>query len=134
MNDPISIRPSGARPLGGHLIAGSNISYIATLVKRHSRCVMLDKVKKKDTESVVSALIKQANKLPTELYKSLTWARGKELSDHKRFTLKKILTFTFVTLAIYGSVVPMRTLIVCLGSVFQKILTYQFPRKLNLVL
>jgi len=49
---------------------------------------MLVKVKNKNTESVVSALIKQVHKLPTELYKSLTWDRGKELADHKRFTLK----------------------------------------------
>ena len=48
---------------------------------------MLVKVKKKDTESVVSALIKQSKKLPNELYKSLTWDRGKEMADHQRFTL-----------------------------------------------
>jgi len=72
----------------GDLIAGSNNSYIATLVERHSRYTMLVKVKNKNTESVVSALIKQVHKLPTELYKSLTWDRGKELADHKRFTLK----------------------------------------------
>lgn len=48
---------------------------------------MLVKVTGKDTESVISALIKHAHKLPTELYKSLTWDRGKELADHKRFTL-----------------------------------------------
>jgi IS30 family transposase len=71
----------------GDLIAGSNNSYIATLVERHTRYVMLAKVKNKDTESVVSALIKQSKKLPNELYKSLTWDRGKELSDHQRFTL-----------------------------------------------
>ena len=41
----------------------------------------------KDTQTVVSALIKQAKKLPAELYKSLTWDRGKELSAHKQFTL-----------------------------------------------
>jgi IS30 family transposase len=35
----------------------------------------------------VSALIKQAHKLPRELYKSLTWDRGKELAGHRRFTL-----------------------------------------------
>jgi len=46
------------------------------------------KVKNKDTESVVSALTKQAKKLPIELYKSLTWDRGKELSDHKRFKME----------------------------------------------
>jgi IS30 family transposase len=48
---------------------------------------MLVKVANKDTESVVSALIKQSKKLPRELYKSLTWDRGKELADHYKFTL-----------------------------------------------
>lgn len=72
----------------GDLLGGSKNSYIATLVERHSRYVMLAKVKNKDTESVVSALIKQAKKLPDELYKSLTWDRGKELADHQRFTLE----------------------------------------------
>ncbi len=41
----------------------------------------------KDTQTVISALIKQAKTLPNELYKSLTWDRGKELTDHRRFTL-----------------------------------------------
>jgi IS30 family transposase len=72
----------------GDLIGGSKNSYIATLVERYSRYVMLAKVKNKDTESVVSALIKQSKKLPDELYKSLTWDRGKELADHQRFTLE----------------------------------------------
>jgi IS30 family transposase len=71
----------------GDLIAGSNNSYIATLVERHTRYVMLVRVNSKDTETVISALIKNARKLPTELYKSLTWDRGKEMSDHQRFTL-----------------------------------------------
>ena len=71
----------------GDLIGGSKNSYIATLVERHTRYVMLAKVKNKDTESVVSALIKQSKKLPSELHKSLTWDRGKELADHQRFTL-----------------------------------------------
>ena len=48
---------------------------------------MLAKVANKDTRTVVSALIKQAKRLPDELYKSLTWDRGKELADHRRFTL-----------------------------------------------
>jgi len=60
----------------GDLISGSNNSHIATLVERHSRYVILVKVKGKDTETVISALIKHAKKLPTELYKSLTWDRG----------------------------------------------------------
>lgn len=71
----------------GDLIGGSRNSYIATLVERHSRYVMLVKVANKDTQSVVSALIKQAHRLPRELRKSLTWDRGKELADHPRLTL-----------------------------------------------
>ena len=91
---PISERPAEVedRAVPGHwegdLIAGSNLSFIATLVERHSRYVMLVKVPSKDTVTVVNALIKHSKKLPTELYKSLTWDRGKELADHKRFTLK----------------------------------------------
>ena len=89
----ISERPAAIedRAVPGHwegdLMAGSNNSYIATLVERHTRYAMLAKVKNKDTESVVSALIKQSKKLPRELYKSLTWDRGKEMADHQRFTL-----------------------------------------------
>ena len=95
IKDAISIseRPASVedRAVPGHwegdLIGGSKNSYIATLVERHSRYVMLVKVAHKDTKSVISALIKQSQKLPRELYKSLTWDRGKELADHKRFTM-----------------------------------------------
>jgi len=89
----ISERPASVedRAVPGHwegdLLAGSKNSHIATLVERHTRFVMLVKIPSKDTETVVNALIKHAQKLPTELYKSLTWDRGKELSDHKRFSL-----------------------------------------------
>ncbi len=71
----------------GDLIMGSNNSQIATLVERHTRYVMLVRVKGKDTKTVINALIKHAHKLPRELYKSLTWDRGKEVADHQRFTL-----------------------------------------------
>lgn len=71
----------------GDLLVGSNNSQIATLVERHSRYCMLVRIKRRDTATVIDALIKQSRKLPRELYKSLTWDRGKELADHKRFTL-----------------------------------------------
>lgn len=71
----------------GDLLFGSKNSQIATLVERHTRYVMLAKVDSKDTETVINTLIKHAHKLPKELYKSLTWDRGKEMADHKRFTL-----------------------------------------------
>ncbi len=71
----------------GDLLCGSNNSQIATLVERHTRYVMLVRLKRKDTETVINALIKQAHKLPRELYKSLTWDRGSEMADHTRFSL-----------------------------------------------
>lgn len=71
----------------GDLLFCSRNSQIATLVERQTRYVMLVKVSSKDTEAVVNALITHARKLPQELYESLTWDRGKEMADHKRFTL-----------------------------------------------
>lgn len=93
--DAVSIRERPAsvedRAVPGHwegdLLAGSKNSFIATLVERQTRYVMLAKVENKSTDIVIPALIKQARKLPTELYKSLTWDRGPELSDHKQFTV-----------------------------------------------
>ena len=71
----------------GDLLCGSNNSQIATLVERHTRYVMLVRVPSKDTRTVINALIKQAHKLPRELYKSLTWDRGAEMADHQKFSL-----------------------------------------------
>jgi IS30 family transposase len=93
--DAVSIRERPAevedRAIPGHwegdLISGSKNSHIATLVERRSRFTMLVKVKGKDTASVVTALTKQVRKLPVELRRSLTWDRGMELAQHKRFTV-----------------------------------------------
>jgi len=95
ITDTVSIRERPAsvedRAVPGHwegdLLFGNQNSQIATLVERHTRYVMLAKVDDKDSETVINALIKQAHKLPRELYKSLTWDRGSEMADHKRFTL-----------------------------------------------
>ena len=89
----ISERPASAedRAVPGHwegdLLFGSKNSQIATLVERRTRYAMLVKVTGKDSETVINALIKHARKLPEELYQSLTWDRGKEMAEHKRFTL-----------------------------------------------
>src|SRR6202049_4158006 len=95
IKDLVSIRERPAavedRAVPGHwegdLLSGSKNSYIATLVERHPRYVILMKIANKDTQTVISSLSKQAKTLPNELYKSLTWDRGKELADHRRFTL-----------------------------------------------
>jgi IS30 family transposase len=93
--DMISIRERPAavedRAVPGHwegdLLCGSANSYIVTLVERHTRYVLLAKVANRDSQSVITALINQAKRLPDELIKSLTWDRGKEMAQHKRFTL-----------------------------------------------
>src|ERR1035437_4278801 len=97
----ISERPAAVedRAVPGHwegdLLCGDRSSQIATLVERHSRYVMLVKVPRKDTETVINALIKNARRLPQELYQSLTWDRGKEMADHKRFTLATDISVYF---------------------------------------
>jgi len=89
----ISERPPSAkdRAVPGHwegdLVFGSNNSQIATLVERQTRYLMMAKVNSKDTETVINALVKHARQLPRELYASVTWDRGKEMADHRRFTL-----------------------------------------------
>jgi IS30 family transposase len=93
--DTVSIRERPAeaedRAVPGHwegdLLCGSANSYVVTLVERQTRYLMLAKIATRETQSVVTALIKQAKQLPDELYRSLTWDRGSELTDHKRFTL-----------------------------------------------
>jgi IS30 family transposase len=95
INEMVSISERSAtaldRAVPGHweddLLFGSHNSQIATLVERQTRYVMLVKTAGKDTATVVDALIMNARKLPQEPYKSLTWDRGKEMADHKRFTL-----------------------------------------------
>lgn len=95
ITETVSIRERPAeaedRAVPGHwegdLFFGSNNSQIATLVERQTRYLMLVRVADKGSETVINALIKQAHKLPRELYKSLTWDRGSEMAEHKRFSL-----------------------------------------------
>jgi IS30 family transposase len=93
--DAISIRERPAeaedRAIPGHwegdLLAGGKNSYIATLVERHSRFLMLVKVPSKETEAVVAALSEHVRQLPATLRLSLTWDRGLEMAKHKEFTV-----------------------------------------------
>jgi IS30 family transposase len=93
--DAVSIRERPAqaedRAVPGHwegdLLVGSVHSHIATLVERKSRFVILVKVPSNDTRTVVTALSRRIRKLPKQLRRSLTWDRGKEMADHKDFSL-----------------------------------------------
>jgi IS30 family transposase len=101
--DAVSIRQRPAavedRAIPGHwegdLIAGTRNSRIATLVERQSRFVMLVKLERRDSQTVVSALIKQVNQLPRELRKSLTWDRGAEMARHQQIAIATDLELYF---------------------------------------
>ena len=93
--DAVSIRERPAevadRAVPGHwegdLLTGSHNSHIATLVERHSRFTILVQVGGKDTNSVITALTREVNKIPASLKKTLTWDRGSEMAQHKSFTV-----------------------------------------------
>jgi IS30 family transposase len=93
--DAVSIRERPAeasdRAVPGHwegdLLAGAANTHIVTLVERQSRYVLLVKVDGKDTTTVVDALASQVQTLPVQLRATLTWDRGMELADHRRFTV-----------------------------------------------
>src|ERR1700678_2190189 len=79
--EAISIRERPAevddRAIPGHwegdLLRGSGNSHIATLVERHSRFVLLIKVRSRDTAEVVGPLSQHVRKLPATLRRWLTW-------------------------------------------------------------
>lgn len=90
---PISMRPPEAddRAVPGHwegdMLAGGRNSQIATLVERKSRFVILVRLKERDTVIVTKALADRIQKLPQHLKRSLTWDRGREMAQHKAFTV-----------------------------------------------
>lgn len=96
------------------------------MVERHSRFVMLAKISDNKTATVISALIKQARQLPVELYKTLTWDRGAEMTNHTLFTVATEIEVYFCDPQSPGNAAPMKIRTDCLGSIFQKELTYRF--------
>ena len=90
----------------GDLIIGLDRSAIGTLVERSSRFTMLVHLPREagygltprtkngpalagyGAVTMANALKKAVTMLPAQLWQSLTWDRGKELSDHVRFTIE----------------------------------------------
>jgi len=90
----ISARPPEVedRAVPGHwegdlLVGKGNRSFIATLVERQTRYVMLARLgSDRSSERVVQALEQRITQLPEHLALSLTWDQGSELALHKRLT------------------------------------------------
>lgn len=90
----IAARPAEveARAVPGHwegdLVAGGHHSFILTLVERASRFVVLTRLgATKQSTHVVDALIATVQRLPQGVMTSLTWDRGSELAQHRRFSI-----------------------------------------------
>lgn len=93
--DVVSIKERPAevddRAVPGHweadLLTGAGPSFIATLVERQSRYVVLLRLPNKEARTVVRALTRRIQRLPAGLVKSLTVDRGGEFGAHRQFTM-----------------------------------------------
>lgn len=94
--DMISIeeRPAevASRAIPGHwegdLIMGRyKRTALGTLVERTTRYTILVALRAKDAGSVRKAYAKELGSLPKEIAKTLTYDQGKEMSEHKQFTI-----------------------------------------------
>ena len=91
----ISERPPevDSRAVPGHwegdLLMGGRTSAIATLVERQTRYLQLIALPEgPGAIQVCEALKRSIRTLPAQLRRSLTWDQGKEMSEHRRFSVE----------------------------------------------
>jgi IS30 family transposase len=91
----ISARPAEVadRAVPGHwegdlLLGKRGLSAIGTLVERQTRFVMLFPLPEgRHAEQVRERLAQKILELPVQLRRSLTWDQGKEMAEHRQFTI-----------------------------------------------
>ena len=80
----------------GDLILGKQQrTALGTLVERTTRYTLLVPLTAKDATSVRKAYAKALRSLPREITKTLTYDQGKEMSEHKQFTIDTGITVYF---------------------------------------
>src|SRR5437763_9767821 len=73
----------------GDLLMGTRDSAFATLIERQTRyCQLVALPAGTNAEPVCEALKARITTLPTPLRRSLTWDQGKELAEHRRFSVE----------------------------------------------
>lgn len=84
------------RTEGGHwagdLVMGRRPSAVATLVERTTRTVRLVKLDGIKGPDVRAALVQNLRGLPKSLLTSITWDRGREMSEHEQLAHARSLT------------------------------------------
>lgn len=80
----------------GELILGKHQrTALGTLVERTTRYTLLVPLNAKDAPSVRKAYVNAFRSLPREITKALTYDQGKEMSEHKQFTIDTGITVYF---------------------------------------